>query len=66
MYTKGSNGEHCGLRVASIKGVPLKTVGAEGRLAMWDCSGKSDPVTVDGKKFSTVVDGAKCSLRLTL
>ena len=65
VYSKGNNGENCGLRAASSVG-PLKTVGSTGHLAFWDCSGKSDPIVVTGNQFSTTIDGTQCRLRYSL
>jgi hypothetical protein len=63
IYTKGRNGELCGLRAASTVGIPLATVGATGHLALWDCSSKSDPIKVTGKIFSTTIENKNCKLR---
>jgi hypothetical protein len=66
VYTKGSNGETCGLRATPQVGIPLKTVGTTGHLAMWDCSGKSDPIVVTGTTFSTTIGTAQCHLRYSV
>ena len=63
IYTKGTNGEVCGLRAAPTPAVPINTVGSTGHLAMWDCSTKSDAIEVSGKTFSTTIDGVSCKLR---
>jgi hypothetical protein len=66
VYTKGNNGENCGLRATPKVGVPLKTVGATGHLAIWDCSGNSDPIVITDKHFSTTIGNTQCYLRYSL
>ena len=66
VYTKGNNGEMCGLRATPQVGIPLKTVGATGHLAIWDCSGKSDPLVATGTTFSTTIGTTQCHLRYSV